>query len=152
MSDLVERLDAGEPRALPRLLSLVENGDAAGLAALDRLYPRTGQAHLVGVTGPPGAGKSSLVNALIGAWRADGRRVAVVAIDPTSPISGGAVLGDRIRMGERHGDPGVFIRSMASRGAYGGLAAAAGRVARVFDAAGFPLVVIETVGAGQDGV
>ncbi|HEU0114326.1 MAG TPA: methylmalonyl Co-A mutase-associated GTPase MeaB [Thermomicrobiales bacterium] len=152
MNDLVDRLDAGEPRALPRLLSLVENGDAAGLAALDRLQPRTGQAHVVGVTGPPGAGKSSVVNALIGAWRADGRRVAVLAIDPTSPISGGAVLGDRIRMGERHADSGVFIRSMASRGAYGGLSAAAGRVVRVLDAAGFPLVVVETVGAGQDGV
>ncbi|HET7092243.1 MAG TPA: methylmalonyl Co-A mutase-associated GTPase MeaB [Thermomicrobiales bacterium] len=152
MSDLVDRLDAGDPRALPRLVSLVENGDAAGLAALERLHPRTGRAHVVGVTGPPGAGKSSLVNALIGAWREEGRRVAVLAIDPTNPVSGGAVLGDRIRMGERHGDAGVFIRSMASRGAYGGLSAAAGRVVRLLDAAGFPLVVVETVGAGQDAV
>jgi GTPase len=152
VSDLVDRLDAGDPRALPRLLSLVENGDPAGLAALDRLHPRTGRAHVVGVTGPPGSGKSSLVNALIGAWRESDRRVAVLAIDPTSPLSGGAVLGDRIRMGERHGDAGVFIRSMASRGAYGGLAAAAGRLVRVLDAAGFPMVVVETVGAGQDGV
>jgi GTPase len=152
MNDLIERLDAGDPRALPRLLSLVENGDPAGLAALERLHPRTGQAHVVGITGPPGAGKSSLVNALIGAWREEGRRVAVLAIDPTSPISGGAVLGDRIRMGDRHADAGVFIRSMASRGAYGGLSAAAGRAVRVLDAAGFPSVVVETVGAGQDGV
>jgi LAO/AO transport system kinase len=152
VSDLVDRLDAGDPRALPRLLSLVENGDPAGLAALERLHPRTGRAHVVGVTGPPGSGKSSLVNALIGAWRGENRRVAVLAIDPTSPLSGGAVLGDRIRMGDRHGDAGVFIRSMASRGAYGGLAAAAGRLVRMLDAAGFPLVVVETVGAGQDGV
>jgi LAO/AO transport system kinase len=149
---LVDRLLAGDQRALARLATLVEAGDPVGADALVRLYPRTGGAHVVGLTGPPGAGKSTLVNALIGAIRAGGRRVGVVAIDPSSPLSGGAVLGDRIRMMERHADDGVFVRSMASRGRLGGLAAATAGVVHLLDAAGFPVVLVETVGAGQDAV
>jgi LAO/AO transport system kinase len=150
--DLVERLRTGDPRALPRLISLLEQGTAAGQRALADLYAATGQAHVVGITGPPGAGKSTLVSALIGSIRETGRRVAVVAVDPSSPISGGAVLGDRIRMMERQADTGVFIRSMAARGRVGGLAAATADVVHVLDAAGFDVILIETVGAGQDGV
>lgn len=152
MADLVERLRAGDPRALPRLISLLEQGSERGQRALSELYPRAGQAHIIGITGPPGAGKSTLVNALIGSFRATGRRVAVLAIDPSSPYSGGAVLGDRIRMMERHADDGVFIRSMASRGRLGGLAAATTDVVHLLDAAGFDVILLETVGAGQDGV
>lgn len=149
---LVERLRASEPRTLPRLISHLERGTEAGQRAMSELYPATGNAHLVGITGPPGAGKSTLVNALIGSIRASGRRVAVVAVDPSSPISGGAVLGDRIRMMERHADDGVFIRSMASRGRIGGLAVATADVIHALDAAGFDVILVETVGAGQDGV
>lgn len=149
---LVDRFLAGDRRALARLATLVETGDPVGEAALAQLYPVSGRAHVVGVTGPPGAGKSTLVDALIGAVRAGGRSVAVVAVDPSSPVSGGAVLGDRIRMTRWHGDDGVFIRSMASRGRLGGLAAATAGVVHLLDAAGFPLVLVETVGAGQDGV
>jgi LAO/AO transport system kinase len=149
---LADRVRAGDPRALPRLISLLERGSEAGQRALADLYPNAGQAHVVGITGPPGAGKSTLVNALIGAIRDTGRRVAVLAIDPSSPASGGAVLGDRIRMMERHADDNVFIRSMAARGRLGGLAAAAADVVHLFDAVGFDVVLIETVGAGQDGV
>lgn len=151
-SGLVARLDVGDRRALPRLLTLVENRDPVGLAALALIYPRTGSAHVVGVTGPPGSGKSTLVAALVAALRAEGRRIAVVAIDPSSPITGGAVLGDRIRMTAHHADDGVFVRSMASRGRLGGLAPAAAAVVHVLDAAGFPIVLLETVGAGQDGI
>lgn len=149
---LVARLDVGDRRALPRLLTLIENRDPVGIAALDLLYPRTGRAHVVGITGPPGSGKSSLVAALVEAIRASGRRVAVVAIDPSSPVSGGAVLGDRIRMMALHADPGVFVRSMASRGRVGGLAPAAAGIVHALDAAGFPIVLLETVGTGQDGI
>ncbi len=149
---LIDRLDAGDPRALPRLLTLIENRDPAGLSALDVLYPRGGRAHVVGITGPPGSGKSTLVAALIAAIRASGRTVAVLAIDPSSPVTGGAVLGDRIRMMELHADPGVFIRSMASRGRVGGLAPAAAGAVAALDAAGFPIILVETVGTGQDGI
>ncbi len=149
---LVARLDAGDRRALPRLLTLVENRDPVGIAALELLYPRTGRAHVVGVTGPPGSGKSTLVAALVEAIRASGRTVAVVAIDPSSPVSGGAVLGDRIRMMARHADAGVFVRSMASRGQVGGLAPAAAGIVHALDAAAFPIVLLETVGTGQDGI
>lgn len=149
---LIDRFLAGDRRALARLATLIEVGDPVGDAALSRVYPATGKAHIVGVTGPPGAGKSTLVDALIGAVRDSGRRVAVVAVDPSSPISGGAVLGDRVRMGRWHADDGVFVRSMASRGRLGGLAAATAGVVHLLDAAGFPLILVETVGAGQDGV
>ena len=150
--DLVDRLDEGDPRALPRLLTLVENDDPRGFVALERLYPRSGRAHVVGVTGPPGSGKSTLAAALAGALRERGERVAVLAIDPSSPFSGGAVLGDRIRMMERHADPDHFVRSMAARGQLGGLAPAAARAVHVLDAAGFPTILVETVGTGQDGI
>jgi len=146
---LVERLLGGDAAALARLLSHVERGDALGEAAVDRLYADTGRAHIVGITGPPGAGKSTLTNALIGAFRARDRRVGVVAIDPSSPIAGGAALGDRIRMGEWHADPGVFVRSMAARGHPGGLAPAAADAIHLLDAAGFDPILIETVGVGQ---
>jgi LAO/AO transport system kinase len=140
-----------DPRALPRLATLVENEHPSGEAALQALYPLTGRAHVVGITGPPGAGKSSLIAALIGEVRAGGRHIGVIAVDPSSTLSGGAVLGDRIRMMERHADSGVFVRSMASRGRQGGLAWTTANLVHLLDAAGYPLIVIETVGTGQDG-
>lgn len=145
------RLRGADPRALPRLATAVENEDPRALGILDALYPLTGAAHVVGITGPPGVGKSSLVAALLKQIRASGRRVAVLAIDPSSPLTGGAVLGDRIRMMERHDDAGVYIRSMASRGRQGGLAWATAELVHLLDVAGFPLILVETVGTGQDG-
>lgn len=150
-NDIRGRLLSDDPRTLPRLATLVENEDPRGLDALDALYPLTGQAHVVGVTGPPGAGKSTLIAALVEHVRASGRRVAVLAVDPSSPLTGGAVLGDRIRMMARHADNDVFVRSMASRGRHGGLAWATAELVHLFDAAGFPLILVETVGTGQVG-
>lgn len=148
--DIYDKVLAGERLALARLITLVENDDPAGRAALDYLYPYTGRAHLVGITGSPGTGKSSLVNRLAKAFRSSGtEKVAVIAVDPSSPFTGGALLGDRVRMRDLSGDPGVFIRSMASRGALGGLARATASAAQVLDAAGFEIILIETVGAGQ---
>jgi LAO/AO transport system kinase len=149
---LVEAALRGERRAIARLITLVENDRAGARASLAHLYPHTGRAHIVGVTGAPGTGKSTLVNELAKAWRAEDRRVGVVAVDPTSPFSGGAILGDRIRMRDLAGDPGVFVRSMATRGSLGGLARATADVIKVLDAAGFDVVVVETVGAGQSEV
>jgi LAO/AO transport system kinase len=149
--ELLLRLRGSDRRALPRLASLVENEDPRGLDALDALFSLTGHAHVVGVTGPPGAGKSTLVAALLGQIRASGRQVAVLAVDPSSPISGGAVLGDRIRMMDRLADDGVFVRSMSSRGRQGGLAWATAGLVHLLDAAGYPLILVETVGTGQDG-
>lgn len=151
---LAQAVRAGDRLALARLLSAVENATPQGNAALDELFAHTGNAHLVGVTGAPGTGKSSLVNRLARAFRQpeDGSppcRVGIVAVDPSSPFSGGALLGDRVRMRDLAGDPGVFIRSMASRGALGGLARATSSVVQVLDAAGYDLILIETVGAGQ---
>ncbi len=143
---------AGDRRALARLLTAVENHTAVAEQALRVLYPLAGGAHLVGITGPPGAGKSTLVAALIAELRAAGRTVAVVAVDPSSPITGGALLGDRVRMQSYASDDGVFIRSMASRGHAGGLAATSTSAAAVFDAAGFDIVLLETVGTGQSEV
>ena len=143
---------AGDRRALARLLTAVENRTPVAEAALRLLYPKAGRAHLVGITGAPGAGKSTLVAALIAVARAAARTVAVVAVDPSSPITGGALLGDRVRMQSYAADDGVFIRSMASRGHAGGLAATSTGAAAVFDAAGFDLVLIETVGTGQSEV
>lgn len=152
VGDLVERFRRGERRALSRLLTQVENGADAGREALRALYGASGQAHVVGVTGPPGAGKSTLVNRLIGHWRARGRTVAVVAVDPSSSLTGGATLGDRVRMMETYADEGVFIRSMATRGHLGGLARATRGIVWLLDAFGFDVVIIETVGVGQDEV
>lgn len=152
--DLVTDVLSGKRLALARLLTLVENQSPQGQAALDQLFPYTGRAHLIGITGSPGAGKSSLVNQLAKAFRSpvDGsppRTVGIVAIDPSSPFTGGAVLGDRVRMRDLAGDPGVFIRSMASRGALGGLARTTAAIVQALDAAGYDLIMIETVGAGQ---
>ena len=138
--------------ALARLLTQVENDTPDGRAALAELFPHTGKAHLLGVTGAPGTGKSSLVNRLALHFRGEGKRVAILAVDPSSPFTGGAVLGDRVRMRDLAGDAGVFIRSMATRGSLGGLAQATAAMAQVFDAAGFDVVIIETVGAGQSEV
>jgi len=148
-SDLVERLLAGEKRALARSISLVENGDPAGAELVAELYPRTGKARIVGFTGPPGVGKSTIIGALVKDLRGRDRRVAVLSIDPSSPFTRGALLGDRIRLSEHFLDDGVFIRSMASRGALGGLAEATLQAALVMDAAGFDDVLLETVGVGQ---
>ncbi|OGO40669.1 MAG: GTPase, partial [Chloroflexi bacterium RBG_16_57_9] len=152
MNELVERALAGERRATARLLTVVETGGPGAREALARLYPRTGQAHIIGVTGAPGAGKSSLVNAMTRAYRARGLTIGVIAVDPTSPFTGGAILGDRIRMQDLHGDTGVFIRSMATRGSLGGLAWATRDAIKVLDAVGYQIVIVETVGAGQSEV
>jgi LAO/AO transport system kinase len=146
---LAEAVLQGSPQAVARLISLVENHTEEAVPELRALYPHTGRASVVGVTGPPGAGKSTLVNALVRTIRAANRRVGVVAIDPTSPFTGGAILGDRIRMQDHSTDPGVFVRSMATRGRLGGLAPATAGVVAVLDAFGCDVVFIETVGAGQ---
>jgi len=146
---LLDSLRRGDRLALARVLTHVENDTPEGRAALQELFRQTGRAHLVGVTGAPGTGKSSLVNQLALQFRMAKARVAIIAIDPTSPFTGGAVLGDRVRMKDLSGDEDVFIRSMASRGALGGLARTTSGVAQVFDAAGYDTVIIETVGAGQ---
>ena len=139
----------GDRLALARLLTHVENDTADGRAALRALFPRTGKAHLIGVTGAPGTGKSSLVNRLALYFREHHKRVAIAAVDPSSPFTGGAVLGDRVRMKDLSGDADVFIRSMASRGALGGLARTTAGIVQAFDAAGYEIILIETVGAGQ---
>jgi LAO/AO transport system kinase len=159
---LVEQVLDGDRLALARLLTLVENDDPQGLATLDALYPHTGNAHIIGLTGGTGTGKSTLVNQLARYVRQQGIpgnggaarqiRIAVVAVDPTSPFSGGAILGDRIRMRDLAGDPNVFIRSMATRGALGGLALRTRPVVQTLDAAGYDWVLVETVGAGQSEV
>ena len=152
MSDLIERFLAGERRALSRILTRVENGTPEGREYLRQLYPRSGRAHTIGVTGGAGSGKSSLTGALAAELRRRGHEVGVIAVDPSSPFTQGAILGDRIRMQDLVLDPGVFVRSMASRGALGGLAPTIDDVVAVMDAFGFPYVFIETVGAGQDEV
>ncbi|HEY8626621.1 MAG TPA: GTP-binding protein, partial [Solirubrobacteraceae bacterium] len=146
---LAERLLDGDRRALARGISLIENDKPEGWALVSEVYPRTGNAAVIGVTGPPGAGKSTLLAALTKLERARGRTIAVLSIDPSSPFSHGALLGDRIRLSDHFLDPGVFIRSMATRGALGGLSEAALQAALLMDAAGRDVVLLETVGVGQ---
>jgi len=150
--ELEARVLAGDTRAIARLLTRAENDAAEARVTLDSMFAHAGRAHVVGITGVPGSGKSTLVAKLAAKVRKSGRRIAIVAIDPSSPFSGGAILGDRIRMGELAGDPGIFVRSMATRGALGGLAKGTLELVDVLDAAGFEMVVIETVGVGQDEV
>src|SRR5512146_847588 len=150
---LTESVLEGNRLALARLLTQVENDSPEGRTALVELFPHTGKAHLIGITGAPGTGKSSLVNQLALHYRKNtDQKVAIVAVDPSSPFTGGAVLGDRVRMRDLSGDPGIFIRSMASRGSLGGLAQKTASVVQVFDAAGYEIIIIETVGAGQSEV
>lgn len=145
-------LAAGDRVALARAISAVENNRAGAAAVLQAVYPLAGTAQVLGVTGSPGVGKSTLLNALIAEYRKNNKTVAVVAVDPSSPLTGGAILGDRIRMSEHGDDEGVFVRSLAARGHLGGLSRAAARVVDVMDAAGFDVVIVETVGTGQSEV
>jgi LAO/AO transport system kinase len=147
--EAIERARSGDARALARLVSLVEDGGPGLRPVMKALAPYTGRARVIGLTGAPGVGKSTVTAALVGAYRERDLRVGVLAVDPTSPFSGGALLGDRVRMQDHAADPGVFIRSMASRGHLGGLSAATPQALRVLDAAGFDAVLIETVGVGQ---
>lgn len=149
VSSLIADVQLGKPRAIAQLITLVENSDEVAETAVSHLYPHTGHAHIIGITGPPGSGKSTLVNELAKAARHQDSRVAIIAVDPTSPFTGGAILGDRVRMRELAGDKGVFIRSMASRGSLGGLSAAVTAVLTILDAAKFEIILLETVGAGQ---
>ena len=149
---LAQQLVQGDRLALSRLISAIEAGREDARAALRCLYPRTGRAHVVGITGPPGSGKSTLTTRLAQEYRARDKTVGIVAVDPTSPFSGGAILGDRIRMMDLHADPGVFMRSMATRGTIGGLARNTLEVVLLLDAAGKDVVLVETVGVGQDEV
>ncbi len=149
VATLVDQALAGDRRAIGKVLSLVEQGGADARAVIAALHPRTGRAWSIGITGAPGAGKSTLTDQLVGRLRADGADVGVLAVDPTSPFSGGAILGDRVRMQSHTTDPGVFIRSMATRGHVGGLALATPQAVRVLDAVGKAWIVIETVGVGQ---
>jgi len=152
LDNLVTGLQARQPRAVGRAISLVEDGGATQRELIRRVYPLTGQARVVGITGPPGAGKSTLVDRFARLCRKRGETVGILAVDPTSPYTGGAILGDRIRMQGLYTDPGVFIRSMATRGAMGGVARATRDAVDLLDAAGFDWVLVETVGVGQDEV
>ncbi len=148
--ELAGRVLSGDPRALARAATIIENRSRESEPLMRELFPHTGHAVLIGITGSPGAGKSTLVDQITHALRRERKRVGVIAVDPTSPYSGGAILGDRIRMLDHHADPGVFIRSMATRGALGGIAKATTEMALLMDAAGCDVVLVETVGVGQD--
>jgi LAO/AO transport system kinase len=148
----MERLRGGDPRALSRAISAVENRSPGWAALLKALFPHSGKARILGLTGAPGAGKSTLVDQLAKHYRKSGKTLGIIAVDPTSPYTGGAILGDRIRMQDHHADPGIYIRSMATRGSLGGLARTTADVATLLDASGRDLVLIETVGVGQDEV
>jgi LAO/AO transport system kinase len=149
-TEVANRLLAGETAAGARAIRWLDDRDPRGAQVLAEIYPHTGRAQVVGVTGPPGAGKSTLTDMLVAEWRRLGRRVAVIAVDPSSPFTGGAILGDRVRMGRHALDPGVFIRSLGTRGQAGGLSRSTQDAALVFDAMGFDIVIVETVGVGQD--
>jgi LAO/AO transport system kinase len=148
----IERLRSGDPRALARAISTVENRSPDAADLLKALFPHSGKARILGMTGAPGAGKSTLVDQLAKHYRREGKTLGIIAVDPTSPYTGGAILGDRIRMQDHHSDPGIYIRSMATRGSLGGLARTTADVATVLDASGKDLILIETVGVGQDEV
>ncbi|MGN6184928.1 MAG: methylmalonyl Co-A mutase-associated GTPase MeaB [Thermoanaerobaculia bacterium] len=152
LKSIVDGVLAGRTRPLAQAISLVESHDARAVRVLADVYPATGRARIIGITGSPGAGKSTLVASMAKHYRAQGKRVGIIAVDPTSPFTGGAILGDRIRMTELYTDRGVFIRSMATRGFLGGLAKATNDVVDILDAAGFDIVLVETVGVGQDEV
>ena len=152
MSETVEKILSGDLRALARAATWIENRHPESESLLRELFPHTGRALILGVTGPPGAGKSTLCDQLARLIRGEGKTVAVIAVDPSSPYSGGAILGDRIRMQDHHADPGVFIRSMATRGSLGGLARATTEMVMLLDAAGRDVILVETVGVGQDEV
>ncbi|MGI6144245.1 MAG: methylmalonyl Co-A mutase-associated GTPase MeaB [Clostridia bacterium] len=147
--ELVQRARQGDYRALARLITLVENEEPEAVEALQELYPYTGKAQVIGITGPPGSGKSTLTDKLVKELRRDNKKVAIVAVDPTSPFTGGAILGDRIRMSDLNLDEGVYIRSMGTRGSLGGLSAATSAVIKILDACNFEYIIIETVGVGQ---
>jgi len=149
---LAERILQGDIRAAARLMRDVDDGFSSALQELKTLYPHTGNAYIIGITGPPGAGKSTLTDQITAACRKSGKRVGIVAVDPTSPFTGGAILGDRIRMNRHADDEGVFIRSLATRGALGGISRSTGEVVNIMDAMGMDIVIIETVGVGQDEV
>jgi LAO/AO transport system kinase len=146
---LTEGILRGDRRAIARQISRIENNRPEGRSVLAELYAHTGNAFLVGITGAPGTGKSTLVNEIAKLYRQDDKTVAILSVDPTSPFTGGAILGDRIRMNDLAGDPGIFVRSMATRGSLGGLARAAADTVKIFDAAGYEIILIETVGVGQ---
>jgi LAO/AO transport system kinase len=146
---LIDQVRKGRRRAIAQLITRVENDESAARSAIKALYGDTGKAHIIGVTGPPGTGKSTLVNEMAKVIRQSALRVGIVAVDPSSPFTGGALLGDRVRMRDLSGDEGIFIRSMASRGSLGGLAHMTGNVVKVLDAAGYEVILVETVGAGQ---
>jgi LAO/AO transport system kinase len=149
LDGLLARFAGGDRLALARLITHVENRAPEAPLIIERIYPNTGRAHVLGITGPPGAGKSTLINRLIVKYRALSKRIAVLAIDPSSPFSGGAVLGDRVRMTDHYRDPGVYIRSLSTRGSHGGLSRAAREIVKLLDAFGNDIVIIETVGVGQ---
>src|SRR5262249_5640537 len=149
LDDLLRRFENRDRSALPRLITRVENRSPEAITIIERIYPHTGHAHVIGLTGPPGAGKSTLANQLISKYRAMGKKIAVLAIDPSSPFSGGSALGDRGRMTDHYKDAAVYIRSLSSRGSHGGLSRAAREIVKLMDAFGYDVILIETVGVGQ---
>ncbi len=149
LHDMVQGIQEGKTRAIAKAISVIERESLYANDLLQMIYSMTGNAYLIGITGPPGAGKSTITDKIVKEWRKQGRKVGIIAVDPTSPFSGGAILGDRIRMNDLNTDPGVFIRSLASRGSLGGLSPAVYDTALILDAAGFEYIIIETVGVGQ---